>query len=521
MPLFEEAKTNPSLLIRLNANYLNLWDAILAGQNRFISKDEAISLIEAFAQRIESCEQIFCSVEKETRVLAKLQEFLPQIQILPWQGEQKHIEFLLQKTEHLALARGIYPLLDIPSSQTLYLMHEEYLADFSYIEDMPEGSYLYFFSQLLLESPAYQELKDSFPENASLSDYIRSHLNEFHVEIHWEEPDLRLLRLDLTCSTIRSLVKVKKLLPHVAPREPLMPQLEHHFEKTPSLLFFWPSYLEIEIYSGCSYACLFCPRQYTKQETKIMSLDILEKILSFCQKGPQDTTICVGGMGEPLEHPDSPLFLQKILEAEGVRELILETNGLHLDRIYHLLEHPKIAKFKVIVNLSSLKNYQKLHGVNLEIQENALSKLKNWNQKIKEKNLEPFKITYMQVLKITDNEDEVDELYAFCQEEGMQFLLQKYNRYIELMPERRVSDMTPLERFFCWHLRRDMYIRADGTVSFCKQDITNQNPRGNIKEEEIESIWQRQLKDFEDNYQKRLALTPNCARCDEYFTFNA
>ena len=73
------------------------------------------------------------------------------------------------------------------------------------------------------------------------------------------------------------------------------------------------------------------------------------------------------------------------------------------------------------------------------------------------------------MLKIEENEDELDNIFKLTDDMKVEFLLQKYNSYNKTLPEKRVSDMTPLERSFCWHLRRDMFIRANGDVSFCNR----------------------------------------------------
>jgi spiro-SPASM protein len=131
-------------------------------------------------------------------------------------------------------------------------------------------------------------------------------------------------------------------------------------------------------------------------------------------------------------------------------------------------------------------------------------------------------IVHLQALKVEENESEIDALYALAEELGASFLLQKYNRYAGLLPERRVSDMTPLERYSCWHLRRDLFIRANGDVAFCKQTVDPNKPtaRGNLAMHSLADIWAQQRKDFVLNYQGKYPAHLPCTGCDEYFTFN-
>ena len=115
-----------------------------------------------------------------------------------------------------------------------------------------------------------------------------------------------------------------------------------------------------------------------------------------------------------------------------------------------------------------------------------------------------------------------DSLYALAEELGASFLFQKYNRYAGLMPERRVSDMTPLERYACWHLRRDLFIRANGDVAYCKQtvDQSKNSARGNLAKDKLGDIWNAQRADFVANFHEKYPSHLPCATCDEYFTFN-
>ena len=298
--------------------------------------------------------------------------------------------------------------------------------------------------------------------------------------------------------------------------EKLLPALE----KDPGLVYSGPSYLEIEPISECEYKCDFCPRQFTEVAANQLSLADIKLVTDFLANSLDDATVTLGGMGEPLQHDDILSICEKFLEAEPLKQLIIETNGFYLNKLERLIEHKSFAKVTIIINFNSLENSSTIHGCPAENLAKVKANLSSWSNQLKKRDEKLLKRTYLQVLKVLENETEVDLLYDLADGLGFSFLLQKYNRYIDLMPERRVSDMTPLERYFCWHLRRDMFIRADGDVSFCKQDISNQAPRGNIRSQSLAEIWQKGEIFFKDNLQNKLAKSPDCANCDEYFTFN-
>jgi spiro-SPASM protein len=125
---------------------------------------------------------------------------------------------------------------------------------------------------------------------------------------------------------------------------------------------------------------------------------------------------------------------------------------------------------------------------------------------------------YIQTPRIQELDSEIEEYHQFAKKKGIQTIIQKYNRYIDLMPEKRVSDLTPIERNFCWHLVRDMQIQFDGQVTFCKQ---SQSSIGNLNQKSLIEIFQSQMIHSFNQYQNHLQDIPvSCANCDEWYTFN-
>jgi radical SAM protein with 4Fe4S-binding SPASM domain len=83
-----------------------------------------------------------------------------------------------------------------------------------------------------------------------------------------------------------------------------------------------------------------------------------------------------------------------------------------------------------------------------------------------------------------------------------------------------VSDLTPIQREFCWHLARDLYVQVNGDVLICKQ--LDGDPIGNILKDDLGSIWNKGLESFSlslnGEHQK---ISAPCLSCDEWYTFNA
>ena len=87
-----------------------------------------------------------------------------------------------------------------------------------------------------------------------------------------------------------------------------------------------------------------------------------------------------------------------------------------------------------------------------------------------------------------------------------------------MLPSRKVTDLTPLHRFPCWHLKRDVNVLLDGTVPVCREDLKGEHPLGNIFSDSFEQIWER----GGEWYGRHIAedYPRLCGDCDEYYTYN-
>lgn len=211
-----------------------------------------------------------------------------------------------------------------------------------------------------------------------------------------------------------------------------------------------------------------------------------------------------------------------LLETPALRYVFIETNGFYLDKLLPLTRHPQAQRLRVIAMLNSLERFSELSGAPAAMLERFKKNLAEFTAALRNAGHNPLELVYLQALKVNENETEIDVLYALAEELGASFLLQKYNRYAGLLPERRVSDMTPLERYSCWHLRRDLFIRANGEVAFCKQTVEQRknSARGNLEHDDLAALWLKQREDFVANYRENYPAHLPCAACDEYFTFN-
>ncbi|MDH4261942.1 MAG: spiro-SPASM protein [Spirochaetia bacterium] len=523
------------ILCHFNLSTLQLWESLTQESRVFREKNDILILLNNFINFINKLGvKVTLSYELENNIIKLIKQGLKNIQLeLSYAHEislLKHI-FSDKNIESVYYIDSIYSIGDLMLTQKLFEIHNEYSADYSYIENAPPGLAGVFFNRSLFEAMQMEEnelsdtsnIDKAIPDSIAipLSEYIEKNINHFHVEIHYEHPDLRLLRLDFAGKTTRSIQSSNDVFNKCGENNDYYIELEDLYNKAPELLHHFPSYLELEIYGGCEYACTFCARQFIMNpDAHMLTLENITSITNFIQTGLNDTSIAIGGLGEPLEHPQIVDIINHLLTQKYIPMVVLETNGRHLEKIISTFDHSEIHKLRIVVNFNSMNNYQQMHGAKNGDKEIVIQNIEKCCGLLSKKNESYKKNIFIQTLKIQDNETELDELYDLSDKYGISFLLQKYNSYIGLMPEKRVSDMTPLERFFCWHLRRDLYIKSDGNVVFCKQDIQNLKTRGNINNNSMEDIWKTSLDDWKNNYNNVYPQCPDCKNCDEYYTFN-
>ena len=371
------------------------------------------------------------------------------------------------------------PLMDTSIIGEMLDVHLKYLAEFTFSENLPQG---------LSAEIISKELVDILPEleqqSLPLEDIIKKNINQFDVEIYYKEPGLRDKRISFRSGNKRDKIIMENIF-SIKSKIPVYSELKNLIENNPGLLFISPSYLEIEITGNCELDCTFCYRNSLDNYHKDIDISIYEKILKQMQMFNIPYTICMGGSGEPFEHDNFYKLLELTVNDPLVEQLIIETNGINADSGYKtFLEKSNLKNIKTIININgfNIETYESIH------KKDYFQRLLDNIESLKSLPLYKDKI-YLQIMKINETESFLDKYYDFWEKLELPIILQKHNSYLGKIEDKNYSDLSPIERIPCWHLQRDLYILADGRVSFCKQDIGGENSVGNLKDETLNEIW--------------------------------
>ncbi len=411
-------------------------------------------------------------------------------------------------SEHLCKIYAGSPFLDASIIQEMITLHLNYLAEFTFSENLPAG-----FSCEVVSKELITAIPDLHEKTLPLAQVIKSNLNHFDIEIYYKDPDIRDKRISFLANSRRD-VRVMENIYHLTSSIPAYDAVKGIIEKHPEVLHTGPSYLEIELTGRCDLDCLFCYRNFLKQHHGDMEKDLISLILEQMKSFNLPYTICFGGSGEPLMHSKFYEILSMAGSDPLVESIIVETNGLYADANYrtHLMNDG--GKIKTIVNMNGMNTdtYARLHGMDCfeQVHKNILGLSEAAVGRV-----------FIQIMKINETEPFLDTYYDYWEKLKIPIILQKQNTFLGRIEDRRYSDLSPLDRIPCWHLQRDLYITAEGNVAFCKQDVDGTGSWAVLPSATLQEVWEKKKAAFINDYRKQYPADPDCASCDEWYTFNA
>jgi spiro-SPASM protein len=417
------------------------------------------------------------------------------------------------KTDSESLVRVFAdsPFIDPSIISEMCEVHEKYLAEFTYSENLPAGLSCEIFSSELIKSLPVTDEK-----RLPLAQVIRSNINQFDVELFYKAPDIRDKRIFFRSRDKRE----KKIMEELYSRNagyPSYDDLKKLIEDNCDALYAGPSYLEIELTGNAEIETIYSWRKAIKSHRGNMDLPLLKKILSETASFGLNYTVCFGGAGDPMLHPSFYEALDMARAEPLVNAIMIETDGTQANHNFtQYIGKANDPRITVIVEMNGYNSetYLKIHGCDRfdEVKKNIILLRDAFNSNLK--NL------YIQLMKINETEQFLDEYYDFWEAEKVQIILQKQNTCLGLVEDRKYYDLTPLERVPCWHLQRDLFILSDGTVGFCKQDINGSFSKWNLKNASLGDIWDSKKVIFVNDYKGKRSTSPDCAKCDEWYTFN-
>jgi len=462
------------------------------------------------------------------------------------------LENLIAGTENQNAESVIYtwsdcPFLDLELTKELCHQHEKYGAEYTFADGYPYGItpeiiHLGTLKILLQLSKQNPDLGEGKVSRTSIFDLIKKDINSFEIETLISDKDFRLSRLEfasgskfgkILCERFEKLIEAeeKKLGKTLCATEKC-----ELAEKSPEILQVLPGFYNLQIASSCHGSCDYCPypnacknhfgknpAEITKNDSfAFMDFSNFQKFLEKANNFSDKAVISLSLWGEPLLHLDFPKFVKAILENPKFSVLI-ETSGenLSLELIKEISEIKKSSKPRenqyppVIWILSFDAGTENLYKVLHPNSKKTYSELLEFSSILETEFPEEqgVKAVYKQFVRLTENECELEQFFRGNKNP----LIQKYDNFQNRLPNRKPADLTPINRYPCWHLRRDISVLIDGSVPLCRENLF-ENILGNVFTDSLEEIFEKLKNPLIE--QINCEYKGLCANCDEYYTFN-
>ncbi len=420
--------------------------------------------------------------------------------------------------EQLFFLWGDTPLVDLDLSEKMYRRHVKYYASYTFADGFPLGlSPEILRVEVLPQLRQLAERHEVALDRGMIFGLIQKDINAFDLETEIAPKDQRLLRLLLAADTRRNYLLLCSLMEKGGENaETVMEVAENQAEVLRSL----PAYLQVQINEACPHSCLFCPYPQFAVEGKPadltslkgeMELEVWKSLLADAHAYCDDLVIGIGLWGEPALHKQIAGFVKEVLTYPAFR-LLIETSGAGWkNEALKAIAELDTERIDWIVSLDAAgeQTYRRLRGEQWEEVQAAVAMMRELFGDGK---------VHVQAVRMKENEEELEQFYRRWKNEGIPLIIQKYDHFCGFLPDRKVTDLSPLTRFPCRHLKRDLAVLMDGSVRMCREDLKGGYPVGNIFEEGIQAVWEKMAPYYHRHIKEEFPSL--CENCDEYYTFN-
>lgn len=391
-------------------------------------------------------------------------------------------------------------------------VHERYVAEYTFADGYPLTT-----TPEVIASGLFARLRtlagDDFGSvgRESIFEVISKDINAFDIETELADTDLRLLRLSLTTDTRAGFLLTQRIAAEDPTDEGTLTEILLRPDGTRRTL---PSFVNIQVVDGCPQSCSYCPYAETYGDVTIrrsvMDVERFRALIDRIADFSPDAHVSLSLWGEVALHPDVSGLIAAIAAREGLH-LLIETSGIGwsdevLDSVVAVTGE---IDWIVSLDAHTKRLYTTLRGEGWE--EASQFPLRLLSRFGSDR-------VHVQAARMKENDGELEAFYNDWKARGVQVIIQKYDAFAGSLPDRTVVDLRPLERVPCRHLERDLTILIDGTVVWCREDVSGETAVGNAFQDDLDDLWRGLGRRYIDHQRENYGNM--CERCDEYYTFN-
>jgi spiro-SPASM protein len=404
-------------------------------------------------------------------------------------------------------------LFDLESAKGMLAEHLRFSFDYTYPENLPKG-----LLPEILSSDAAALIRQTLPENFPLfrenvRECFEKDVSSYDSNIFVTDSRIARYRVDFTPGSDQDALVMRDILAAEGP-DRTIGGIEEAIRRDPGLIRRAPAFYEIELTGIRESGVDFIGNRM--QDRGAMPLSTFALALASAERLSGNPVVSLGLYGEPLLHPDFDGILDEMRKYPRFRFLV-ESRGLSgpSKNAQKALELPNV-EFLVDLSAAESPTFEVFkRPLDPAVPFEALSAVEE-----RVKALEPKDRVYIQFTRTPRNEQDLMRFYDKWRDYGDRIVIRKPDTFGGLLDGSRVVDLSPVERQYCYHLQRDIVIRADGTVPLCRQDFNCENPAGNLLKDSLEACWKNMQTAYNAHWNGDFSHPAICAKCDEWWIFN-
>jgi cyclic pyranopterin phosphate synthase len=216
-------------------------------------------------------------------------------------------------------------------------------------------------------------------------------------------------------------------------------------------------YLRISVTDRCNLRCVYCMPEEgisLKKHSDIMSYESMIELVIVAVKLGIDKIRITGG--EPLVRKNIVYFIRQLKNIPGLKELVLTTNGLLLERMAEDLKTTGLDRINISLDTIDPEMYSKI------TRNGDLSHVLRGIDAVIKSGFKQTKINMVLIPGV--NIKEIPRMEAFCKEKGL--VLQRINHY-SLDSLDSINKQYQAERPLSCHICNRLRLTADGKLKPC------------------------------------------------------
>ncbi len=403
------------------------------------------------------------------------------------------------------------PFLNAELSERLIARHRRYRGEYTFADGYPVGLAPEVVSGRAVSHLASLASEAEVLDRRGLFPVVQKDINRLDVETELSAIDQRLMRLQLSVDTVADLLLCERLAPGApAAIDGWAAHAESHRERHRTL----PRFVSVQVIEQEVQRLAYSPYPQMRDDVlapgRVMSCEQFEDLVGQTDALSAEAVVHLSLWGEVALHPRAVDFVRSVLARPRLRVLV-ETSGVGWPAaLREELFAIDSGRLTVIVGLDSNdpELYAHVRGDGFaEAQDFARTAVQRLGER-----------AWVQAVRSQLTEPALDAFYREWHERTPNVIIVKHDHFCGRLSSLKIGDISPLDRFPCWHLERDLHVLVDGRVPLCREDLDAAQTGVNAFAGGLSQAWEAGDSRFAEHVQG--VWNGICEQCDEYYTFN-